>query len=122
MLLASLVCDGPRRASALADAVYSDPSTVSRQVAHLVRTGLVERRSDPEDGRVSVLAATEKGAEVLEEHRRRRNAAISAVVADWPEEDRHQFAALLTRFAADYERRLPEVIATCTAPARGAHS
>src|SRR3954452_9251487 len=42
--LAALSDSGPLRASALAEATLSDPSTVSRQVAHLVGLGYVERR------------------------------------------------------------------------------
>ena len=60
-LLFQLVNDGPRRSSALAEAACVDPSTVSRQVAQLVKAGLVERQSDPEDGRASLLVATEQG-------------------------------------------------------------
>src|SRR5438309_441447 len=48
LLLRALSVGGPMRASALAESVESDPSTVSRQVAALVRDGLVERRADPE--------------------------------------------------------------------------
>ena len=48
-LLVHLVKGGPQRSGALAEAVHSDPSTISRQVAHLVRLGLVERTADPED-------------------------------------------------------------------------
>ena len=47
MLLKTLAMHGPRRSSELATAVHSDPSTVSRQVAGLVRDGLVERQADP---------------------------------------------------------------------------
>jgi hypothetical protein len=59
--------DGPRRAGALADAVHSDPSTISRQIGHLVKLGYVERTADPEDGRATLLAATDEGRRVLEE-------------------------------------------------------
>ena len=52
----SYAADAHRRA--LAAAVHSDPSTVSRQVAALVRAGLIERQADPEDGRASVLVPT----------------------------------------------------------------
>ena len=58
-LLKALAMHGPRRSSELAAAVHSDPSTVSRQVAALVRDGLIERQADPEDGRASVLVPTE---------------------------------------------------------------
>ena len=42
-LLVKLAHLGPRRASDLAEQLCADPSTVSRQVAHLVKGGLVER-------------------------------------------------------------------------------
>ena len=61
MLLFHLCKDGPQRSSALAAAVCVDPSTVSRQIADLVELGLVERRADPQDGRATLLAATEAG-------------------------------------------------------------
>ena len=86
-LLVHLVKDGPRRAVALAEAVHSDPSTVSRQIAQLVRLGLVERTADPEDGRATLLVATAKGRRVFEENRRARNAQIAALMVDWPETD-----------------------------------
>src|ERR1700709_2706144 len=57
ILLVPLVKDGPRRLSTLADAVHSDVSTVSRQVAQLVKLGLVVRQPDPSDGRASLLPA-----------------------------------------------------------------
>src|SRR3954471_7145050 len=47
VVLRHLANEGPMRASAIADTLHSDPSTVSRQVASLVRDGLVERRADP---------------------------------------------------------------------------
>ena len=104
VLLARLVLEGPRRSNALAEAVHSDPSTVSRQVAALVRVGLVERRSDPDDGRASLLAATDEGHRVFEANRDLRNQQISSMTAGWPEEDRETLAALLTRFTAEIER------------------
>jgi EmrB/QacA subfamily drug resistance transporter len=42
-----------------------DASTVSRETAHLIALGLVERRSDPLDGRAARLALTEQGRERL---------------------------------------------------------
>src|SRR5207249_2610885 len=86
ILRGCLVADGPRRTTALAEAVHSDPSTISRQVAALVRAGLVERRADPEDGRASLLAATETGTDVFERHRARRDKWIAGAVGGWPEE------------------------------------
>jgi DNA-binding MarR family transcriptional regulator len=103
LLLVHLVKDGPRRAGALADAVHSDPSTVSRQVAHLVQLGLVERVADPADGRASLLVATAEGRRVFDENRQLRNRSIAALLAGWPDDDRHAFALLLTRFTDEFE-------------------
>ena len=118
VLLKTLVMHGPSRSSELATAVHSDPSTVSRQVAALVRDGLVERRADPEDGRASVLVATERGRELLEEQRRRLGLALARVVREWEPEDLSRFLELLERFVADHERALPMLMDECVAKAR----
>lgn len=106
LLLVHLVKDGPQRAGTLADAVHSDPSTVSRQVAQLVRLGLVERTADPQDGRATLLAATAEGHRVFEENRRTRTERIAALLAGWDPDDRHRFAELLGRFTSDFETHI----------------
>jgi DNA-binding MarR family transcriptional regulator len=103
MLLHTLVCAGPSRVTALAAAVHSDPSTVSRQAAHLVGMGLVERRADPGDGRASLLAITDAGAALLERARQRRDDRIAAIIRSWQPAERAQFADLIDRFTAGYE-------------------
>ncbi|GGP35915.1 MarR family winged helix-turn-helix transcriptional regulator [Saccharothrix coeruleofusca] len=110
ILLATLHYQGPSRSSALAEAVFSDPSTVSRQVADLVKEGLVERRADPADGRASVLVVTEAGVAFLDERRRGRNAAIARLFADWSTPEWAEFATYFERFVGDYERALPNFI------------
>jgi DNA-binding MarR family transcriptional regulator len=102
-LLACLVIEGPRRNTALAERVRSDSSTVSRQVSALVQHGLVERRSDPADGRACLLAATPEGTEAFQEHRRERNRRVAEVVGHWPEHDQRLLVDLLTRFNTDVE-------------------
>lgn len=107
VVLFRLVCDGPMRSGALAEAVNSDASTVSRQVAQLVERGLVVRTADPDDGRATVLQATDYGRETADRIRQRRRESIAIVTKDWPEPDREHFAALLTRFVEDYDRARP---------------
>lgn len=107
VLLATLSGLGECRSSALAEAVLSDPSTVSRQVAGLVKDGFVERHADPADGRASVLAVTEEGRRLIKSRRRQRNEAIERMVSDWPDEDFKNFAELFERFVQDYERTVP---------------
>lgn len=111
ILLANLAHLGPSRSSALAEAVFSDPSTVSRQVAGLVKDGLVERRADPEDGRASVLVATEAGRRLLRERLRMRNEAIARMFGAWSEPDRLAFTDLFERFVETYEHALPSFLA-----------
>ena len=103
LLLVHLVKDGPRRAGALADAVHSDPSTISRQIGHLVKLGYVERTADPEDGRATLLAATTEGRRVLEENRRLRNERFSEILAGWSDADRSTLTTMLGRLATDIE-------------------
>lgn len=103
-LLVHLVKDGPRRAGALAEAVHSDPSTISRQIGHLVKLGYVERTADPEDGRATLLAATVEGRRVFEENRRLRNESIARMLAGWSPGDRAELCELLGRFTSDFER------------------
>ncbi|HEX5346452.1 MAG TPA: MarR family transcriptional regulator [Pseudonocardiaceae bacterium] len=104
MLLHTLVCLGPSRVTMLAAAVHSDPSTVSRQAAHLVDLGLLERRADPGDGRASLLAITDAGTALLERARQRRDDRIEAITRSWQPVEREQFADLIDRFTAGYER------------------
>ena len=110
VLLATLSGLGECRSSNLAEAVLSDPSTVSRQVAGLVKDGLVERRADPADGRASVLAVTEAGRKLIIDRRRQRNEAIHQMFTSWPDEDFKIFAELFERFVQDYERTVPALM------------
>jgi DNA-binding MarR family transcriptional regulator len=103
VLLKVLASEGPMRSSALADCLQMDPSTVSRQVAALVKEGLLERRADPVDGRASLLVPTEKAAAVLAEHDEIRLQHFGRMLADWNERDLRRFAGLLRRFTADFD-------------------
>ncbi|HEX3592035.1 MAG TPA: MarR family winged helix-turn-helix transcriptional regulator [Pseudonocardiaceae bacterium] len=102
-LLARLVTDGPRRTTALAEAVYADTSTVSRQTAALIRHGLVERRPDPADGRASILAPTDDGLRVFHDNRRRHNENMATILAGWSDQDVECLAMLLARLNSDFE-------------------
>jgi DNA-binding MarR family transcriptional regulator len=104
VLISTLATYGPMRAGALAEAVGSDPSTVSRQIAGLVRDGFVERQADQQDGRVSVLRATAAGEEIYREQRRLRYQHYARILSGWSAADAVLLAELMDRFAADLER------------------
>jgi DNA-binding MarR family transcriptional regulator len=103
MVLRCLAGDGPMRSSAVADCLQSDPSTISRQVAAMVKDGLLERRADPDDGRASLLVLTPKARAVLAEHDDIRIEHFARMLDTWSERDVRRFAALLCRFTHDYD-------------------
>jgi DNA-binding MarR family transcriptional regulator len=108
ILLRCLSHEGPLRSSALAEQIESDPSTVSRQVAALVKDGLVERQADPIDGRASLLVLTPKADRVLREQDEVRQQYFARMLADWDGPDLHHFAELLARFTDDFNRHKTE--------------
>ncbi|TJZ45375.1 MarR family transcriptional regulator [Streptomyces piniterrae] len=98
LLLNRLDQEGPMGVKALAAGMGIDSSTVTRQVAPLVDSGLVSRATHPEDGRAVVLQLSERGCSRLEEVRASRRALMALVTEGWSEEDRDAFCTLLTRF------------------------
>jgi DNA-binding MarR family transcriptional regulator len=110
-LLFHLVTGGPRRAGALAECVHVDPSTVSRQVDQLVRMGLVERRADPDDGRATLLAATEAGRALHRRARQFRERMLGQLLAHWPTDDVDRLTELLTRLNDDLTAGMPDLLA-----------
>jgi DNA-binding MarR family transcriptional regulator len=102
-LLRCLRAEGPLRSGAIAECLQSDPSTISRQVAALVKDGLLERRADPEDGRATLLVLTPLADDVLADHDRVRLEFFAEMLRDWDETDLRNFAALLSRFSGAYD-------------------
>jgi DNA-binding MarR family transcriptional regulator len=102
-LLSWLVRRGPSRQNELAEASFLDPSTVSRRISQLVALHLVERRSDPMDGRASQLAPTEEGRALFRSMCALRDDMMHTALATWPEDDVAQLVGLLRRFNDDFE-------------------
>jgi DNA-binding MarR family transcriptional regulator len=100
LLLNRLDREGPMGVKALAEGMGIDSSTVTRQVAPLVESGLVKRTSHPEDGRAVVLALSPRGRARLEEVRASRCQLMAVVTADWTQDERESFCTLLARFNA----------------------
>ncbi|MCA1221593.1 MarR family winged helix-turn-helix transcriptional regulator [Streptomyces sp. 8L] len=98
LLLNRLDLEGPMGVKALAAGMGIDSSTVTRQVAPLVDTGLVKRTSHPEDGRAVVLELSERGHARLEEVRLSRRLLMQRATDGWTEEEKVSFTVLLTRF------------------------
>lgn len=97
LVLAHLVTDGPLRQGELSEVALLDPSTVSRRVGQLVAHGLVERQSDPDDGRAVRLAATDAGRALFERVRARRRELMDLALAGWSDADLEELVRLLRR-------------------------
>jgi DNA-binding MarR family transcriptional regulator len=107
-LLAVLVTRGPLRAKVLAETVRSDPSTVSRQIATLVRVGYIARRADQTDGRAAVLDATTLGRQVFTDLRARRTDKLAALTAHWPADDLARLVELVHRLVDDLDHAISD--------------
>ncbi len=106
LLLNRLDNEGPMGVKALAASMGIDSSTVTRQVAPLVDTGLVKRTSHPEDGRAVVLQLSPRGLARLEEVRSSRRQLMAELTQDWAPEEREAFCSLLTRFNTALSTRM----------------
>lgn len=97
-ILFSLASGTPLRVSAIACAVHSDISTVSRQVNKLESQGVLTRSADPDDGRAAVIALTDKGHLLIEDEKRENAEWLGSLLSDWSEEDLRSLTDHLERF------------------------
>lgn len=103
-LLAELVRVGESRASELAHHRVVDASVVSRQVAQLEQAGLIARRPDPSDRRVSLLRATAEGERVLDSIEKERAEWLTHALRDWDDESVRTLHDLLSAATEDLRR------------------
>ena len=115
-LLFQLVGTGPQRSSTLAETACVDPSTVSRQVAQLVKAGLVERQSDPEDGRASLLVATDAGRAVYQAKQEHRERMFARVLDGWSPADVEALTTLLSRLNDSFAEQRSALAANAAPP------
>ena len=92
-VLSVLVFRGPATITELARAEQVKPPTISRMIKDMEWAGLVERRSDPSDGRVHRIRATRLGRQVLNAGRVRRVNAIAGSLESLGQSDRDTVAA-----------------------------
>jgi DNA-binding MarR family transcriptional regulator len=100
-LVRALRCHDAMRVSDLAIAVELDASTVSRQIKQLEDKNIVERTTDPADGRASLVRLTGYGEEHMRAAFHRRFLRIKNALDPWSDADRQQLKTLLTRLAHD---------------------
>jgi DNA-binding MarR family transcriptional regulator len=91
---------GPLRAARLVEELGVDKGAISRQVQQLVDLGLVERAEDPDDGRASLLVATDDARQRVAAMTRSRRARFESRLGDWSDADLDRLATLLARYNA----------------------
>jgi DNA-binding MarR family transcriptional regulator len=84
----AVVRRGPVGLSELAEEQGLNPTMLSRTVASLVESGLLERTSDPSDRRAALVNATTPGRKLIERVRRERDRALSVALEPLPAEQR----------------------------------
>ncbi|WP_242900575.1 MarR family winged helix-turn-helix transcriptional regulator [Actinomadura terrae] len=86
--LAAIERHGSMTPRELADHEKVQPPSMTRVIAFLEERGLVVRSPHPTDGRQAVLSATEAGATLLREERRRKEAWLSRRLGELTEDER----------------------------------
>ncbi|MFF3905668.1 MarR family winged helix-turn-helix transcriptional regulator [Streptomyces sp. NPDC001848] len=96
-MLVVLSTRGATKLVTLADLLRVAPSTAMRMVDRLIAAGLVDRQTNPDDRRETLLRLTGEGRRTVEEVTARRRAEIAAIVERLAPERR---AALIEALAA----------------------
>src|SRR4051794_38097535 len=99
-VLVMLDASGPLNLSAVASGLGVNPSTASRTCDRLVVDGLVDRRDQVDDRRQVALSLTDKGAALLDDVMRERQAALTRVVESMPSGERLKLLDGLAGFVA----------------------
>ncbi len=100
-VLGKLEMLGPVRLTELAHALGLDPSSVSRQVTALERSGWVARAKDPVDQRAQRLELTPEGRQVVEAVRFARHEALERLTPGWSADDLDDLTSRLARLNTD---------------------
>ncbi|WP_344447610.1 MarR family winged helix-turn-helix transcriptional regulator, partial [Kitasatospora nipponensis] len=80
-----------------------DPSVASRMVSDGISAGYLIRAASQQDGRRTVLHLSPEGRELMARFRRHQRAAFEAITADWPEDERLEFARLMLKYVASQD-------------------
>jgi DNA-binding MarR family transcriptional regulator len=98
LMLSWLVDEGPVRASAMVERFNIDKGAISRQLQHLDELGLVVRTPDPDDGRATLVAASDDARRRLADVTEHRRKWLDEQLGDWSAEELETFAATLEKY------------------------
>lgn len=85
------------RQTELADLMHAKETTIARLTSRLVKNGLIERTTDPEDRRALILQCTDKGHKMHSKLLPVCNSFYNQIIKDIPEEELDVFRSVLDR-------------------------
>jgi DNA-binding MarR family transcriptional regulator len=91
--LLNTLSGGPRRITELAELERLKQPTMTVLVQRLEQQGLVSRERHADDGRVVLVDLTQAGSVALDDYRAQARAALSAYLAEMPDEQVEALAA-----------------------------
>jgi DNA-binding MarR family transcriptional regulator len=108
---AELLCAAlqPTPVGSLARTLRCDQSNVTRLVDRASKRGLIRRRNDRDDGRVTLIELSAKGRKAAEAFIATLEDQLATLLATWPEERQSETVATLNEIstALDERRRPP---------------
>lgn len=108
-LLKTLSDQGPMRVTDLASFANLDTSTVSRHVAQLHKTGLIDRTPDPDDRRAQRVELSQQGLKTLHTSMDHRRALLRRSFTGWDPADIEELDRLLARFVGSIDHQNPDL-------------
>ncbi|WP_067692080.1 MarR family winged helix-turn-helix transcriptional regulator [Nocardia jejuensis] len=87
----------------LAEFLGVDPSVASRMVSDNIKAGYLIRAASQEDGRRTVLQLSPEGVDLMARYRKHQRDAYDYITAEWPDQDRLEFARLMIKYVDSLE-------------------
>lgn len=100
LLIGLIEREGPQTIGTAARRLLLDNSTVTRQVAEMVRRGLIRKTANPDDARSTLLEVTADGVAEAAAMRAERMERIRHMVRGWSEDERRTGIDVLRRLNA----------------------
>lgn len=104
LLLSRLSIQGPMSVGELSEAFLLDTSTISRQTAAMMNSGLVQRIPDPDGGMARKFLITDEGRRRFDRQHASNVDGLEHVLVNWTPDDLTTLANLLERFNNDVEQ------------------
>jgi DNA-binding MarR family transcriptional regulator len=104
LIIEGMKANAMLRMTDLAELVGTTAPTVTKLIKDLEDKGLVDRTTDEQDGRVSMVSLTEEGRRVADAIGEARLESLQQVLESWSVDDLERLEVLFERLRADMRR------------------